>query len=334
MLAYHLVGTGGINDLRSAELPVPSPRRGQILIRMRAASLNFRDLLVAKGGYGAKMPMPIIPLSDGCGEVVAVGDDVSRFIVGDRACPTFSNNWTGGPVAAEHIPTSLGGFVDGVLAEYVVCDATMAVKPPAHLSFEQAACLPCAGVTAWSALNGPRAVKAGETVLTLGTGGVSMFAVQFARAAGARVIATSSSNEKLAQLRALGADDTINYASHPDWEHKVLRLTDGRGVDHVVEIGGGGTLPKSIASTAVNGQVHLIGVLTSGQINPLSIMSWKTIRGILVGSRDDFEAMNRMIEVHRIEPVIDEVFEFDRAADAYRKLEAAKHVGKIVIRVS
>lgn len=334
MFAYQLNGTEGIASLERVEREVPAPARGQILIRMHAASLNYRDLMVAEGRYGAELPLPMIPLSDGAGEVVGIGEGVTRFVVGDRACPTFSSNWTGGAPRAEHLPTSLGGFVDGVLAQYVICDEEVAVKPPSHLSFEQAACLPCAAVTAWSALYGPRPVRAGDTVLTLGTGGVSTFAVQFAHAAGARVIATSSTDEKLVALRALGATDTVNYKSHPDWEDEVLRLTDGRGVDHVVEVGGGGTLPRSIAATAVNGQIHMIGVLTSGEINPRSIMAWKTLRGIMVGSRDHFEDMNRAIELHRIEPVIDEVFAFDNAPDAYRKLQASQHIGKIVIGIS
>lgn len=196
MRAYQLHSSRGIDGLQCVKLPDPSPGPGQILIRMRAASLNYRDLLVANGQYGSGLPDKVVPLSDGAGEVIATGDGVTRFVIGDRACPTFSNSWLGGDMTAADLPTSLGGFVDGVLAELVVCDAAAAVRPPDHLSFEQAACLPCAAVTAWSALHGPRPVVPGETVLTLGTGGVSMFAVQFARAAGARVIATSSSDEK------------------------------------------------------------------------------------------------------------------------------------------
>jgi NADPH:quinone reductase-like Zn-dependent oxidoreductase len=333
MRAFQLNGIRGIDSIEPTERPDPSPGRGQILIRMRAASLNYRDLLVARGQYGAATPSNLIPLSDGAGEVTAVGPAVSRFRLGDRVCPTFFPSWIGGDMSAADSLTSLGGLVDGVLAEQVVCDENAAVKAPDYLSFEQAACLPCAAVTAWSALYGPKPLRPGETVLTLGTGGVSTLANQFAAAGGARVICTSSSNTKLAAARALGASDTINYVEHPDWDEEVLRLTGGRGADHAVEVGGGATLPKSIASTAVNGQIHMIGVLTFGEINPLALIQWKTLRGILVGSRSHFEAMNRMLDVHRIEPAIDKVFTFEDAIEAYRHLESARHVGKVVIKI-
>ncbi|MGE4323284.1 MAG: NAD(P)-dependent alcohol dehydrogenase [Sphingobium sp.] len=332
MRAYQLNASKGIDRVEQVNRPDPTVGRGQILLRMRAASLNFRDLLVVRGVYGPAMPENIIPLSDGAGEVIAVGEGVTRFKVGDMACPTFYAGWIGGDMDADDAVTALGGYVDGVLAEMVVCDQQFAVKPPAHMSYEQAACLPCAGVTVWASLYGSRPLLAGQTVLTLGTGGVSTLAIQFANAAGARVISTSSSDAKLEKARALGAHETINYVTHPDWDQEVLRLTDGKGADHVVEIGGGGTLAKSIAAAAYGGQVHLIGVLTQGEINPLPLMRWKTLRGIFVGSRNHFEQMNRMLELHRIEPMIDKVFDFDAAADAYRHLESAAHSGKVVIR--
>lgn len=333
MRAYYLNGTDGIESVKRCDRPDPTPARGQVLIRMRAASLNYRDLLVAKGQYGAPAGGGTIPLSDGAGEVIAVGADVTRFAVGDRASPTFMTRWIGGEMTALVMSSALGGAIDGVLAELVVCDENAAVRIPDHLSYEQAACLPCAAVTAWSALHGPRPVIAGDVVLTLGTGGVSVFAVQFARAAGARVIATSSSDKKLEALRRVGASDSVNYNEHPDWEREVLRLTDGRGVDHVVETVGGGTLPRSIAAAAVSGHVHLIGVLSEGKLDPLSLMARKTLRGIMVGSTDEFEAMNRMIDVNRIEPVIDQVYAFDEAPRAYEHLASAAHVGKVVVRI-
>lgn len=333
MRAYQLNGTNGIESVQQCELSDPTPGRGQILIRIHAVSLNYRDLMVANGKYGVPSGGGIIPLSDGAGEVVAIGDDVTRFAVGDRVSPTFLRKWIGGDMSTSVMSSALGGDVDGVLAELVVCDETAAVRLPDYLSYEQAACLPCAAVTAWSALYGLRPVVAGDTVLTLGTGGVAVFAAQIALAAGARVIATSSSDKKLEAIGRIGASDLINYSKHPDWEQEVLRITGGRGVDHVVETVGGGTLSKSIAAAAVSGHVHLIGVLSNAQINPLSLMGRKTLRGIMVGSAHDFEALNRMLEVNRIEPIVDRVFTFDEASKAYEHLASSSHVGKIVVRI-
>ena len=235
----------------------------------------------------------------------------------------------------EYAPSALGGAIDGVLAEEVLFEQSGLVHVPDHLSFEEAATLPCAAVTAWNALHGGQyPVQPGQTVLVLGTGGVSVFALQFARMAGCRVIATSSSDDKLARVRELGADVTINYRAQPDWEQEVLRATNGRGVDHVVEVGGAGTLPRSIAACALGGQIALIGVLTGGQVDPATIMRRSiTLRGIYVGSRAMFEAMNRAISHAVLRPVIDRVFEFGEAPAAYRHLEAAGHLGKIVIRL-
>jgi NADPH:quinone reductase-like Zn-dependent oxidoreductase len=243
--------------------------------------------------------------------------------------------WLGGEVIAEARQRALGGGVDGVLAEYVLVDQDDLVHIPPHLSYAEAATLPCAAVTAWNALYGGIRLQAGETVLVLGTGGVSVFALQFAHLAGARVIATSASPAKLARARALGAADGIDYRARPDWQDAVRDLTGGRGADHVVEVGGAGTLPRSIAAARVGGQVALIGVLTGGQIDPAPIMRRNvTLRGIFVGSREMFEAMNRAIARHRLRPVIDAVFPFARAADAYRHLQGASHVGKVVIRAT
>ncbi|RYD81214.1 MAG: NAD(P)-dependent alcohol dehydrogenase, partial [Sphingomonadales bacterium] len=232
----------------------------------------------------------------------------------------------------------LGGTVDGVLAELVLCDEEAAVSFPDHLSFEEAATLPCAALTAWVALYGPRPIRAGQTVLTLGTGGVSVFAIQFAKAAGATVISTSSSDKKLDAAKKLGADHLINYTTTPDWEAEVARLTGGVGVDHVIEVGGGGTMLKSVMSCAIGGQIHMIGVVSGeGGLNPAYLIACKTVRGFMVGPRSDFEAMNRAVAAHvaahGIKPAIDKIFEFDKAGDAYRHLDSGSHFGKVVIRI-
>ncbi|CAG9272934.1 Alcohol dehydrogenase [Paraburkholderia unamae] len=333
MRVYELNGASGLESVTLTVRPEPEPLRGQILIAMKAWSLNYRDLLIINDNYNGLRPNHIIALSDGAGEVVAVGPDVTRFKVGDRVSPTFSSSWVAGPMTAADPPRSRGAAVDGVLAELVACDELQAVHIPAHLSFQEAACLPCAGVTAWNALFGPRPLISGQSVLTLGTGGVSTFAIQFAAAAGARVISTSSSDDKLDTARKLGATDTINYRTFPEWQQEVLRLTEGRGVDHVVEVGGGGTIDRSVMSAAVGAQIHMIGALSTGTLSPRMLVPWKTLRGIMVGSTADHRSMNRMIEHHQIRPFIGKVFPFDAAIDAYRHLESASHVGKIVIKL-
>ncbi len=335
MKLYCFPKAAGIDTLELREGEMPRPGRGQILVRMHAASLNYRDLNVAKGSP-ARGPIPtnLIPLSDGAGEVVETGPDVSRVKIGDRVAGLFMQDWLGGDIEPYHVDSSRGGSIDGVLAEYVLFDQHGVVRLPDHLSYEEGATLPCAGVTAWNALYAGKSLRSGETVLVLGTGGVSMFALQFAHAAGARVIATSSSDTKLAQARALGASDGVNYKQHPEWQTEVLRLTGGRGVDHVVEVGGAGTLPRSVEATRMGGQVHLIGVLTGGEINPTPVLRRNVIlRGIYVGSRQMFEAMNQAITLHTIRPVIDRVFPFAEAREAYRYLTSQAHVGKVVIRI-
>ncbi len=335
MRAYQLTSTDGIDALRAVELPMPTAQHGQVVVRLHAASLNYRDLLIATGRYGMASTRPnLIPLSDGAGEVVEVGPGVSHLRVGDRVAGIFHQNWIAGEATDAILGSALGGELDGVLCGYRAFDAQGLVRLPDHLSYEQAATLPCAAVTAWNALFGHRPVRPGDTVLTLGTGGVSIFAIQFAHAAGARVIATSSSDEKLDRARELGATDLINYRHTPEWDEEVLRLTDGRGVDHVVEVGGAGTMMRSIRATCRGGQVSVIGVLTSGQIDPtLVLLKGIILRGIFVGSREMFEAMNRAIAVNKIEPVIDRTFGFDEAKDAYRHLESGKHLGKVVIKI-
>lgn len=335
MRVYRFPKAAGIETLALFEEPTPTPARGQILVRMRAASLNYRDLNVASGKPArGSIPENLIPLSDGAGEVVAIGPDVTRVAVGDRIAGLFMQTWLGGALEPEHVASSRGGAIDGVLAEYVLFDQDGVVKLPDHLSYAEGATLPCAALTAWNALYGGRPLQPGETVLVLGTGGVSIFALQFAHAAGARVIATSSSDEKLARARELGATVGVNYRTHPEWDAQVLALTDGRGVDHVVEVGGAGTLSRSIEATRQGGQIHLIGVLTGGEINPTPILRRTLmVRGIYVGSREMFMAMNRAIALHQLRPVIDRVFPFAEARAAYDHITSRAHVGKIVIEI-
>jgi len=336
MKRYCFPQANGIETLELQDTPTPKPGRGQILVRMRAASLNYRDLNVATGRAArGTLPANLVPLSDGAGEVVEIGPDVTRVRPGDRVAGLFMQSWLGGDIEPFHVDSSRGGSIDGVLAEYVVFEQDGVVKLPPHLSFEEGATLPCAGVTAWNALYAGRPLKAGDSVLILGTGGVSVFALQFAHAAGARVIATSSSDAKLAKALGLGASDGINYRDHPEWQERVQALTNGRGVDHVVEVGGAGTLPRSVEAARIGGQVHLIGVLTGGEINPTPILRRNIIlRGIYVGSRQMFEAMNAAVALHQIRPVIDRVFDFGEARDAYNHLKGQTHVGKVVIRIA
>lgn len=326
----------GLDALAVAQRPQPEPGRGQVLVRVRAVSLNFRDLMTVKGQYNPKQPLPLIPCSDGAGEVVAVGEDVDRVKVGDPVAGIFAQRWLGGRAQPEFRHSTLGGPVDGMAAEYVVLDQEGVVRTPDHLDAEQAATLPCAAVTAWNAVVEQGRVRVGDTVLVQGTGGVSMFALQFAKAAGARVIATSSSDEKLERARALGADHGINYRETPEWGRKVLEITDGRGVDQVVEVGGAGTLMQSIQAVRVAGTISVIGVLsgvaTELDVRPV-LMKGVRLHGVFVGPREMFEAMNRAIELHRLTPVIDRRYDFDEFRAALELMEAGKHFGKIVVRV-
>lgn len=337
MKAYQVQSDGGIDAIQSVELPDPQPGHGEVLVRMRAASLNYRDLIIAAGGYPRNDRCPVIPLSDGAGEVLAVGEGVTRWQPGDRVVNCFFEDWEAGDVDEEQLLSSRGGGIDGVLAEKVVFNQRALLPIPAHLSDEQAATLPCAALTAWQALVTLGRVKAGETVLALGTGGVSIFALQFAKLHGAKAIITSSSDEKLARARELGADETINYRTTPDWEQAVRQLTSGRGVDHVIEVGGLGTLAKSLAAAKVSGRVSLIGVLSGGDgaVNPLpALFNRITVQGIYVGSRAMFADMNRAVEINRLTPVIDRVFPFAEALDAYRYLKSGSHFGKVVIKIA
>jgi NADPH:quinone reductase-like Zn-dependent oxidoreductase len=326
--------TFALDALAVVDRPEPRPGPGQVLIRVRACSLNYRDLLIAKGVYNRKLPLPLVPLSDGAGEVTAVGDGVTRLRVGDRVAGCFMPDWTAGEPTETKAKSALGGGGPGMLAEYVILPTEGIVHVPNHLSFEEAATLPCAAVTAWHALVTEGGVKPGDVVLTQGTGGVSIFALQFARLSGARVIATSSSDAKLERVRQLGASDGINYKTTPEWGGKARELT-GAGVDHVVEVGGAGTMPESMRAARMGGRISLIGVLTgAGQFNPTPVlMKNLRVQGIYVGSREMFEAMNRAIVLHKLRPVIDRVFPMSEIRAALHHLESGSHFGKVVIRL-
>lgn len=333
MQAYELAAFG-IEHLRQVERPDPQPGPRDVLVRFHAASLNYRDLMFIRGHYNPKARLPAVPLSDGAGEVVAVGDAVARWQIGDRVAPIFTQGWLEGRFDADKARTTLGaGDRDGVLRQLGAFDESALVRIPDHLSYEEAATLPCAAVTAWQALVEFGKLRAGQTVLLLGTGGVSIFALQFAKLHGARVIITSSSDAKLQRARELGADETINYRDRPDWEQAVLRFTGNVGVDYVVEVGGAGTLPKSIAATRIDGRIILIGVLAAGSgFNPTALLMKRVgLQGIFVGSRQLFEEMNAAIVANELRPVIDRTFPFDAAADALRYMESAAHFGKIVL---
>ncbi|HEV2387371.1 MAG TPA: NAD(P)-dependent alcohol dehydrogenase [Candidatus Acidoferrales bacterium] len=324
-----------VDRLEVAEQPDPVPAPGQVVVRVGAVSLNFRDTLVVKGLYSRKLRLPLTPCSDAAGEVLAVGEGVSRVRPGDRVAGIFMQRWIAGELDEEKARSALGAGGQGVLAEQVVFDQQALVPIPRSLSFEEAATLPCAGVTAWNALMVAGRLVPGQTVLALGTGGVSIFALQLACIAGARVIVTSSSDEKLGRARDLGAAETINYRTTPDWEEKVRELTGKRGADHVIEVGGAETLPKSIRAARFGGHIALVGNLTGrGGVDIVPIfMKGLRVTGIFVGSRAMFEAMNRAIELAGMRPVIDRVFAFDQAPQALQYMETAGHFGKIVIRV-
>ncbi len=333
MKAYRIAAYGSIDGLEPFEADTPKPGHGQILVRVRACSLNYRDLVMVKGQYGGDPKPGLIPLSDGAGEVVAVGDGVGRFKPGDRVAGCFFDLWQGGPLTVALQKTARGGAIDGMLADDVVLSEGGAVAIPDGMSFAEAATLPCAGLTAWHALFGFGGLRPGETVLTQGTGGVSVFAIQFASRLGARVIATSSSDAKLERARALGAAETINYRSHPEWQEEVRRLT-GDGADLVSEVGGPGTFGRSMLAARPGGRIAVIGLLSGPgeRIDPLLILRRRLrMEGILVGSTDQFEAMNRAIGSWELRPVIDRVFPFEAARDAYAHLEAQRHLGKVVI---
>lgn len=331
-----LKGSTDMSSLKLVECEKPAPSAGQVLIRMHATSLNYRDHAVVSGKYfGGVLQRDTVPLSDGAGEVVAVGEGVTRIKKGDRVAGNFFQGWVDG-VPDRTTLNALGSPADGMLAEYVMLHEKGVVIIPPHLSWEEAACLPCAAVTAWNALMVSGSVRPGNTVLMLGTGGVSIFALQFAKMSGARTIITSSKDKKLERAKKLGADMTINYIKSPEWHEEVLALTDGKGVDHIIEVGGAGTLAKSFQAVGYRGQISLIGVLSGreGDTNPHALMLKNaSMTGIFVGSRIMFEQMNEAISINGMRPVIDKVFSFDEVTEAYAYQLAGKHLGKVVIAV-
>ena len=336
MKAYE-VQEFGVEKLVVVDLPTPEPRAREVLVKFHAASLNYRDLMVVSGTYNPKMKLPAVPFSDGAGEVSAVGDGVTKWKLGDRVMPIFAQRWFDGDSSEEKRRTSLGAGAqwDGVLREYGTFSAESVVRIPEHLSYEEAATLPCAALTAWNALAFSGKLKAGESVLTLGTGGVSIFAAQFAKLFGARVISTSGSGEKIEKLRDLGIAETVNYKEREDWDAAVLEIVGKPGMDHVVEVGGAGTLARSINVVRIGGHVALIGALTGAAgFNPTTVfMKAIRLQGIFTGPKSMFEDMNKAISVNKLKPVIDRVFEFGEAREALKHMAGASHFGKIVVRI-
>jgi NADPH:quinone reductase-like Zn-dependent oxidoreductase len=335
MKCYVVPTPRGIDSLTLVERPDPVPGPRQLLVRVHATALNYRDLITVEGAAARAAPKPdLIPLSDGAGEVVAVGPGVTRFAAGDRVAGCFMQRWPGGEIDEAAVGSAMGGAIDGMLTELAVLEEDGAVHLPGHLSFAEGATLPCAGVTAWHALVVIGRLKAGDLVLVQGSGGVSIFALQLARLFGARVIATSGSPAKAERLKAMGAEAVIDYRVTPEWDREVMKLTEGRGVDLTVEVGGAGTMPRSFLATRVAGRIAVIGLLTgaAAHIDPMPILRRNLrVEGLYVGNRQMFEAMNRAIAAGGLKPAIDKVFGFGAARDAYRHLKSQSHIGKIVI---
>jgi NADPH:quinone reductase-like Zn-dependent oxidoreductase len=334
--AVRISGNFSIDALTTDTLPVQSPGPGQVLVAIKAVSLNFRDVLMVTGKYSPNLQKPLTICSDAAGEVLAIGPGVSRFKPGDRVVASFFQSWLDGEYDREYSKSALGGSIDGVLCTHKIFSEEGLLSIPIHLSFEEAATLPCAAVTAWHAMVSTARIKSGDTVLLLGTGGVSIFGLQFAKLHGASAIITSSSNEKLARAKSLGADATINYRENPDWEKAVYKLTAGSGADIVLEVGGGETLPHSLRSTRPGGQVSLIGVLSgidsALNIGPILHNNLR-VQGIYVGSSAMFQDMNRAIAVNYLKPVIDRTFSFTQAREALHFMQTGQHFGKIAITV-
>ena len=335
MKAIVIEGRFGLDHLKLVDRPMPEPGRAEVVLKLRAASLNYRDIDMVKGTYPFKFPLPLVPLSDGVGEVVAVGDGVTRVKKGDRVAGTFWQSWIAGGFDMTETCPQLGGSIDGMLTEYIKLSEEGVVHVPEHLTDEEAATLPCAALTVWQALMTEGHLKAGETVLVQGTGGVGIFALQFAVMCGARTIVTSSSDAKLERAQALGATATINYVRTPEWHPRVRALNGGRGIDHVVEVGGPDSFRQSLQTIRMGGQIHMIGYVgsTKGEVNPLEILYRRAVvRGVPIGSRESFEAMNRAIELHRLQPVVDRVFPWKDFALALRYLAEGKHFGKVALK--
>ena len=329
------IDTFGIDALSLVDVDPPALKAGEVLVRLRATSINYRDMMMVEGGYNPRMTLPRVPFSDGAGEVIEVGEGVTKWRPGDRVCPTFFQSWIDGPINYAKSKTNLGGDLDGCLREFGIFHEDGLVRIPEHLSFEEAATLPCAAVTVWNALMISGGLMSGETVLLQGTGGVSIFALQFAKLVGARVLITSSSDEKLERARSLGADETLNYSKREDWDTWALGLTNKQGVDHVVEVGGAGTLQRSMRAARMGGHIAVIGVVAGkGEYShtPIFMKALRLI-GVFVGSREMFEEMNRAIEESRMRPVIDRTFAFEEARDALKFMKEDSHFGKIVITI-
>jgi NADPH:quinone reductase-like Zn-dependent oxidoreductase len=334
MRAYAIEQFGDVKGLKLVDRAEPKISARQVLVRIQAASLNYRDLVVMRGQYDRNPQLGRIPLSDGAGEVISVGSEVTRFKPGDRVASSFFQGWISGRFRPEFHQTALGGSIDGVLAELVAFSEEGLVPVPNYLTLIEAATLPCAALTAWQALVVRGKLAAGESVLLLGTGGVSIFGLQFAKSSGAKVIITSSSDDKLQRARELGADACINYRTTPDWGKEAVRVSGSDGVDHVIEVGGAGTFSQSVRACRSNGNIGLIGILagreTSTEIFSI-VPKGLYVHGIYVGSREMFEAMNRALEQNQIHPVVDKIFPFAEAAEAFRHMESGAHFGKIVI---
>jgi NADPH:quinone reductase-like Zn-dependent oxidoreductase len=338
MQAYRILPGDNIDGLRRESLPERELAAGEVRIRVHAVSLNYRDLMVARGEYLVNLDEPIIPCSDGAGEVLAVGPGVTRWQQGDRVVASFFPYWIDGVSTPEKVRHALGGDIDGMLAEEVILPQDALVKIPRKLGFIDASTMPCAGVTAWNAIFvSSNNIKPGQTVLLLGTGGVSVLGLQIAKAAGLRAMITSSSDDKLERARFLGAHDTINYMTMPEWHEEVLRLTHGIGANVVLEVGGQGTINRSLAAASMAGSVAIIGGVSGfgGEVNPTALLAGaKQLVGIFVGSRQMLEDLMRFAEVVDLKPVVDRVFPFDQAQEAYRYMESGEHFGKVVISVT
>ncbi|UTH75706.1 NAD(P)-dependent alcohol dehydrogenase [Chromobacterium sp. IIBBL 290-4] len=335
MQSYRFSRFGSLDHLRMHDEALPSPGRGEVLVKVHASSLNYRDLALLHGRYPMSWSDGLVPLSDGAGEIVALGEGCRRFAVGDRVCNNFFPEWFGGPFPLEQGARQYGSNLDGWLCQYKIVGEETLARIPDHLSFVEAAALPCAALTAWTALTGPAPIRAGDTVLTQGTGGVSLFAVQLAKLMGARVIATTSSADKAEKLKALGADEVIDYRAAQNWGERARALSGGQGVDRIIEVGGQGTLEQSLAAIAAGGEIAVIGFLDQGGA-ALDFMhyfkSGATLRRIAVGHREGLEAMLRAIGQHGLRPVVDQAFSFGDARAAFEHFEARRHFGKVVIQ--
>ncbi len=335
MKAYEITAFG-IDHLKIVEREIPQPGKGEVLLKMKAASLNYRDYLMVEGKYNPKLKLPVIPLSDGVGEIIETGAGAIKFKKGERVSPIFAPSWIAGSPTIQDMRQTLGGPLDGTLCEYMVVHESALVSVPEHLSDAEAATLPCAALTAWSALFVYGNCRPGDTVVVLGTGGVSVFALQFAKMAGAQVIVTSSSNEKLAKMKEFGADHLINYKEKPEWAKEIRRITNMSGADYIIEVGGAGTLEQSLKAVRMEGTISLIGILagSSKDLNLLPVLMQNIkVQGILVGSRQAFEQMNQAIAAHKLRPLVDSIYPFAEAAQAWRHLASQKHAGKICITI-